>query len=125
MPEPSDKPALAPKPVGVKAPHGSPWFEISWDDGVTHKLSNAVLRGYCPCAGCQGHSATIQYVSGRDTDLTDIEQVGNYALKLVWSDGHNTGLYSFPYLHKLGGLYAEFGDELPSVHPIVPRLKGG
>lgn len=125
MIEPSNKPAPAPKPVGIKAPHGAPWFEVSWDNGTTLRISNQVLRGYCPCAGCQGHSATIEYVSGRDTALKDIEQVGNYALKLVWADGHDTGLYSFQYLYKLGRLCAEFGDSLPTAHPILPRIIGG
>lgn len=88
-------------PVGVKAPHGARVMEISWADGHTSKLSHEILRGYCPCAHCQGHGGTLRFVEGGDLDLRDIEQVGNYALKFTWGDRHDSGIYRYPYLRAL------------------------
>jgi DUF971 family protein len=108
-------------PKGVRAPHGSPWFEVSWADGATLRIPNAILRGYCPCAGCQGHGGGVAFVTGHNSDLREIEPVGNYALKLVWGDTHSTGLYSFAYLRQLGELYQAHGDQLPTALPKLPR----
>jgi len=98
-----------PRPSGVKAPHGGKFFEISWDNGISHKIENEILRGYCPCAGCQGHSGTISFQEGKNSDLRDIKQVGNYALSLVWGDRHDSGIYSFDYLYRLGELSDQLG----------------
>ncbi len=110
----------SPVPTGIRAPQGEDWFEISWQSGVKHRIPNLILRGYCPCARCQGHSGPICFVAGHDHSLDQIEQVGNYALKLGWGDGHSSGIYSFPHLYKLGELYAEHGDRLPDVLPELP-----
>lgn len=109
-----------PRPVGIKAPHGATWFEVQWETGEPSRIPNRILRGYCPCAGCQGHGGGISFQDGRDSVLKDIEQVGNYALRLVWGDSHGTGLYSFTYLKQLGDLVAAHGDALPEVHPTLP-----
>lgn len=110
----------APIPVGIKAPHGSSWFEISWADTAQSRVPNAILRGYCPCAGCQGHGGQISYQLGFDSELKDIEPVGNYALRLVWGDGHGSGLYSFTYLRFLGDLFALHGENLSTMFPVLP-----
>jgi len=85
-------------PTGVKAPHGAKELEISWADGHRSRFPHEILRGYCPCAGCQGHSGVIQFQEGGNLELRELEQVGNYALGLGWGDSHNTGIYSFRYL---------------------------
>lgn len=85
----------------VKAPHGAHVMEITWADGHQSKLPHIVLRGYCPCAHCQGHGAEVRFVPGGDLEIRDIEQVGNYGLGLRWGDGHDTGIYSFRYLRAL------------------------
>jgi DUF971 family protein len=108
------------RPLGVKAPHGSRVLEIRWGDGAVSQIPHEVLRGYCPCAGCQGHSGSIRYLEGANLELTGIEQVGNYALQLSWGDAHATGIYSFRYLRRLSDLVAEHGSELPRVHPELP-----
>jgi DUF971 family protein len=77
-------------------------MEIDWEDGQTSVLPHRFLRGFCPCAGCQGHSGPIAFMDGGDRELRDIDEVGQYALKLVWGDGHNTGIYSFRFLRTLG-----------------------
>lgn len=88
-------------PTGVKAPHGARIMEISWADGHQSVIPHEILRGYCPCAQCQGHGGTITFVPGGDLELRDIEQVGNYALKLTWGDRHDAGLYTYRYLRAL------------------------
>lgn len=94
-------------PTGVKAPHGARVMEITWADGHTSVLPHEILRGYCPCAHCQGHGGTIQFVAGGDLDVREIEQVGNYALKFVWGDRHDAGIYTFRYLRSLEGATRE------------------
>ncbi len=56
----------------------------------------------CPCAHCQGHGGQIEFVPGGNSELRQIEPVGHYALKLVWGDGHESGIYTFAYLRELG-----------------------
>lgn len=89
-------------PKQIKAPHGARVFEIEWSNGERSALPHEILRGYCPCATCQGHSGQIAYQPGGNLELTEIRRVGNYALSLNWGDGHDSGIYSFDYLHKLG-----------------------
>lgn len=108
-------------PIGIRAPHGSSHFEVSWADGSRSSISNRVLRGYCPCAGCQGHGGSIQFVADHDSELRDIAPVGNYALKLTWGDGHASGLYSFEYLRRLCDTFAAHGEQMPQALPILPR----
>ncbi len=88
-------------PTGVKAPHGARVMEITWADGHTSRLSHEMLRGYCPCAHCQGHGGVIKFVAGGDLTIREIEQVGNYALKFAWGDRHDSGIYTFRYLRSL------------------------
>lgn len=88
-------------PTHVKAPHGARTMEITWADGHVGVIPHEVLRGFCPCAHCQGHGGTIGYVPGGDLDLREIEEVGNYALQFTWGDRHDTGIYAFKYLRAL------------------------
>jgi DUF971 family protein len=88
-------------PKHIKAPHGATTTEIAWADGVTCVYPNSVLRGYCPCAHCQGHGGTIEFVAGGSSELREIQPVGSYALSFRWGDGHDTGIYTFEYLRSL------------------------
>jgi len=97
--------------VELKAPHGARALEIRWADGQQHPLPHRILRGFCPCAACQGHSGTIRFQDGGNLELRDIEPVGNYALGLRWGDGHDSGIYSFRYLRSLGELLNQHGAE--------------
>src|SRR5262245_45350008 len=92
------------KPTHVKAPHGARTLEITWADGHRSALPNELLRGYCPCASCQGHSGSIRFQTGGNLDIREIKQVGNYALSFDWGDAHDSGIYSFRYLRSLGDL---------------------
>lgn len=78
-------------------------FALTWNDGFSAELDYDYVRGYCPCAGCQGHSAgqvVFRKPPGPVTPVT-IEPVGNYAISISWSDGHSTGIYRFDFLREI------------------------
>lgn len=79
-------------------------LEIAFDDGKRYKLSCEYLRVSSPSAEVRGHGAgqELLQTGKRDVSITAVEPVGNYAVKLVFSDGHDTGLYSWDYLYALG-----------------------
>lgn len=96
-----------PIPVTLRAPAGARLLEIDWSDGTTTSYRHAILRGFCPCAHCQGHHGPVQWVDGAeraDLELASIEEVGNYAVQLTWGDGHATGIYSYRFLRELAPL---------------------
>jgi DUF971 family protein len=109
-----------PSPKKIKAPHGATVFEIEWSDGTKATIPHEILRGYCPCATCQGHSGSIEYKPGGNLELREIRRVGNYALTLEWGDGHDSGIYSFDYLSKLGKRVEQQGVEALKQQP-TPR----
>ena len=74
---------------------------ITWDDGHVGEYPQQYLRGYCPCALCQGHGAQRKFVSAPEAKLQEIRAVGNYAIEFRWHDGHSTGIYSYDYLRAL------------------------
>jgi DUF971 family protein len=74
---------------------------ITWDDGHVSEYPFAYLRGWCPCAGCQGHGNAPRYIRAPNSDLMRIGVVGKYALSFTWGDGHDTGIYSYRYLRRL------------------------
>ncbi|MGZ3418584.1 MAG: gamma-butyrobetaine hydroxylase-like domain-containing protein [Polyangiales bacterium] len=88
-------------PTAVRSPYKATTTEIDWADGHKGIYPHEILRGYCPCAGCQGHGIEIKFIPGGDITIKTIEPVGDYALALEWGDGHNTGIYTFRYLRDL------------------------
>jgi DUF971 family protein len=74
---------------------------ISWDDGHVGEYAQEYLRGYCPCALCQGHGAQRRFNAVPGATLQEIRAVGNYAIELRWHDGHSTGIYTFDYLRSI------------------------
>lgn len=88
---------------------------IDWADGHTSRFTNEFLRDHCPCASCTGsHGTPPQRTSFTAPDpanpfpmftpkprIENIEEVGAYAIRIHWSDGHSAGLYSFEHLRKL------------------------
>ena len=93
-----------PRPVEIKLHQKSRVLEISFDDGHSYRLSCEYLRVYSPSAEVRGHGPGQEVVQEgkKDVEIAAIEPVGNYAVKLVFSDGHDTGLYSWDYLYSLG-----------------------
>ena len=80
---------------------------IMFESGERFALPAEYLRVESPSAEVQGHGpAQKQIVAGkRDVKITDLEPVGNYAVRIHFDDGHDTGLYSWDYLHELGREY--------------------
>jgi len=76
---------------------------LSFDDGFAPTLSAEYLRVYSPSAEAKGHGgAPRQYPPGKkDVTIEQIEPVGRYAVRLVFSDGHDTGIYTWAYLYEL------------------------
>jgi DUF971 family protein len=109
------------RPARVKAPHGAKSLEIAWADDHVSKFPHELLRGYCPCATCQGHSGTIRFLAGGNLELVNLEQVGNYALSFAWGDGHDSGIYTFRYLRKLGDMIEADGAEAVKALGELPR----
>ncbi len=89
------------RPVEVRKITDERQVCIAWDDGHLSQYPFAYLRGWCPCAGCQGHGNEPRYVHAQNTDLLKISVVGNYALSFIWGDGHDTGIYSYRWLRQL------------------------
>jgi DUF971 family protein len=86
---------------------------VAWTDGVENFFPFETLRKNCPCAACQGEADVLGQVERPDRHFTEesfhlkaVQNVGGYALQLLWGDSHNTGLYSFLYLRELGAQIA-------------------
>jgi DUF971 family protein len=77
---------------------------ISFDDGAQFQLRAEYLRVESPSAEVQGHGAGQKKLvaNKQDVSISNIEPVGNYAARLLFSDGHDSGLFTWDYLHQLG-----------------------
>jgi DUF971 family protein len=96
-----------PKPIDIRLHQASRLLEIKFDNNTECMLSCEFLRVHSPSAEVKGHGPgqeTLQ-VGKEDVNISAIEPVGNYAVKLVFSDGHDTGLYSWDYLYYLAENY--------------------
>ena len=96
--------SATPAPTEIKLHQASRSLEIAFADGASFKLPCEFLRVHSPSAEVRGHGLgqEVLQVGKRDVAITAIEPVGTYAVKLVFSDGHDTGLYSWDYLYELG-----------------------
>jgi len=103
-PEPFPMDRNTPRPTEIKLHQKSRILEIAFDDGSRYSLPCEYLRVFSPSAEVRGHGPgqEVLQVGKRDVEIKEIEPVGNYAVKLGFSDGHDTGLYSWEYLHELG-----------------------
>jgi len=79
-------------------------LEIAFDDGVRYNLPFEFLRVHSPSAEVRGHGPgqEVLQTGKRDVILSEVNPVGSYALKLTFDDGHDSGLYTWEYLHQLG-----------------------
>jgi DUF971 family protein len=77
-------------------------LEIEWADGHKTRYTAAELRGLCPCARCVDELTGVRVHDPRavppDLTQTEVKLVGNYALTVLYSDGHHTGIYTWPFL---------------------------
>jgi len=91
-------------PTEIKLRQASRILEVAFEDGARFELPCEYLRVFSPSAEVRGHGpGTGTLVIGKETvNITAIEPVGHYAVRLVFDDGHSTGLYSWNILHELG-----------------------
>jgi DUF971 family protein len=94
-------------PTEIKLHQVSNILEVSFDDGSTFKLPCEYLRVYTPSAEAIGHAPgqEILQVDKELVSIIEIKPIGNYAITPVFSDGHNSGIYTWDLLYKLGSEY--------------------
>jgi DUF971 family protein len=94
----------APKPLEIKVRTASRLLEVVFDDGSQYALAFEYLRVFSPSAEVKGHGGGegILQTGKQEVRITGVEPIGNYAVRLRFDDGHDTGLYSWTLLHQLG-----------------------
>jgi len=96
-------PAIEPREIKQAGDTG---LNITWGDGLTSEFKAAHLRRVCPCAQCvnewTGERMLKPETISEELSIANISVVGRYALNFRWSDGHETGIYSFRYLREVG-----------------------
>jgi DUF971 family protein len=93
-----------PTPTELRLHRAERVLAVSFDDGTGFRLPAEYLRVESPSAEVQGHSSDqhVTVPGKRDVAIVGIEPVGNYAVRLVFDDRHDSGIYSWDYLHELG-----------------------
>lgn len=123
----------------VPAPHRFRFLDdaktilvADWRDGHASAYPLSYLRGWCPCAECQGHAATQRFVPATVNTLAAIVPVGSYAIQLGWSDGHATGIHPFAALRGMcpcetcgGALEGTPADIVATCADATRELAGG
>ncbi len=96
-------------PTNIRAHQADQVLELTWDETRADRVPYRYLRAECPCAACKDEwtgQRTLDPATIRpDLKLEGMEAIGNYAVRLVWNDGHSSGLYSWDTLRKLGQDY--------------------
>ena len=98
-----------PPPTDLKFHRRSRELEVRFGDGLNARLSAEFLRVHSPSAEVKGHAAGegILVMGKEGVNIASIEPVGRYAVRLVFDDGHDSGLYAWGYLYELGATHAE------------------
>ena len=100
--QPQDVPAANPTEVTVH--QASRVLEITFDDGASFRIAFELMRVYSPSAEVQGHGPgqEVLQTGKRDVLISAIQAVGHYAVQPRFSDGHESGIFTWPYLYQLG-----------------------
>jgi DUF971 family protein len=95
---------MAAPPESIRALTEEGVLELVWA-GETYRLPFRTVRGACPCAGCVDEMTGVRILDVEqipdDIRPVRFEPVGNYAVRITWSDGHATGLYTWDHLHEV------------------------
>lgn len=99
----SGGPAVSVQPTGIKLRRKSGVLELSYADGKLFTLTAEMLRVFSPSAEVKGHGKgrEVLQTGKRNVGLTGIEAIGQYAIRLSFDDGHNSGIFSWDYLYQL------------------------
>ena len=96
---------MADAPTNIRALQAEQVLELTWDGGHVNRLPYRFLRGECPCASCRDEWTGARIIDlsqiAKDIRLDAMEPVGSYAVRLGWSDGHSSGLYTWETLQRL------------------------
>lgn len=105
----STRPAQIPPPESITVHSASRIFEIAFPDGARFRIPFELMRVYSPSAEVQGHGPgqAVLQTGKRQVDIVALEPVGNYAVQPTFSDGHDSGIFTWEYLHFLGSRQAE------------------
>jgi DUF971 family protein len=98
-----------PSPTAVTVHQSSRVLEVAFDDGASFRIPFELMRVYSPSAEVMGHGPgqEVLQTGKRDVVVTDIAAVGHYAVQPRFSDGHDTGIFTWDYLYDLGARQAE------------------
>lgn len=108
----------APTPTDITVHSQSRVLEVAFSDGARFRIPFELMRIYSPSAEVQGHGPgqEVLQTGKREVDLIGLEPIGNYAVQPSFSDGHDTGLFSWDYLYFLGSeqdkLWADYARRL-------------
>ena len=108
----------APTPTDITVHNQSRVLEVAFSDGAQFRIPFELMRIYSPSAEVQGHGPgqEVLQTGKRQVDLVGLEPIGNYAVQPSFSDGHDTGLFSWDYLYFLGSeqdkLWADYEQRL-------------
>jgi len=96
--------AGAPTPTALTVHSQSRILEISFSDGTEFRIPFELMRVYSPSAEVMGHGPgqEVLQIGKREVNVVELEPVGNYAVKPVFSDGHDTGIFSWDFLYGMG-----------------------
>jgi DUF971 family protein len=107
-----------PQPTAITVHQQSRVLEVGFADGAQFRIPFELMRVYSPSAEVQGHGPgqEVLQTGKREVDLTALEPIGNYAVQPRFSDGHDTGIFSWDYLYFLGSqqdeLWRKYEDRL-------------
>ena len=106
----------SPRPTSITVHQQSRVVEVGFDDGRAFRIPFELMRVYSPSAEVQGHGPgqEVLQTGKREVGLTALEPVGNYAVQPTFSDGHDTGLFSWDYLYFLGSQQDELWHKYES-----------
>jgi DUF971 family protein len=105
--------AGAPTPTALTLHNQSRILEIAFSDGAQFRIPFELMRVYSPSAEVQGHGPgqEVLQTGKREVDVVELEPIGNYAVKPVFSDGHESGIFSWDYLYFLGSEQSRLWDD--------------
>src|SRR5437763_1487249 len=102
-----------PSPQAITVHGASRVLEVGFSDGSTFRIPFELMRVYSPSAEVQGHGPgqEVLQTGKREVEIVALEPVGNYAVKPTFSDGHDSGLFSWDYLYFLGSQQAQLWED--------------
>ncbi|MCP5266503.1 MAG: DUF971 domain-containing protein [Burkholderiaceae bacterium] len=118
-------------PTGIVVHQKSRVMEISFDNGESYRLPFEYLRVYSPSAEVRGHGPgqEVLQTGKRDVGIDAVEPVGNYAIQPRFDDGHDTGIYAWEYLLRLGRdhelLWKQYVDQIDAAGASRDPVGGG